>query len=275
LKAAASRKKTTGAVRSTTRKKAAKKTGRAAATRAAAKRVVKSKPSRAKASKTRASKAKARKAPSKKPASRKPAARTTRAAKTVKKKTVRVTAKSARSRTPVRRARTSTPARATHSKAAPASRRPPIPSPLPTRHVAPERATLVVPARSMPPAKGERRSFSEPAPIAPVVLPEFSEAGVLLAITYSIRDGRRGEFFDLMRELKPLLTSIGGAEVSVYEDRSRPNYLMEVFRFKDEAEFTAFDDKFHKDRKIAAIYALLDDIVEAEKSDFKIFERRL
>ena len=47
------------------------------------------------------------------------------------------------------------------------------------------------------------------------------------------------------------------------------------FRFKDEIEFTAFDDKFHKDRKIAAIYALLDDIVEAEKSDFKIFERRL
>ena len=86
---------------------------------------------------------------------------------------------------------------------------------------------------------------------------------------------RRGEFFDLMRELKPLLTSIGGTDVAVYEDRSRPNYLMEVFRFKDEADFTAFDDKFHKDRRIAAIYALLDDIVEAEKSDFKIFERRL
>ena len=68
-------------------------------------------------------------------------------------------------------------------------------------------------------------------------------------------------------------TRIG--DVAIYEDRSRPNYLMEVFRFKDEVEFTAFDDKFHKDRKIAAIYALLDDIVEAEKSDFKIFERRL
>jgi hypothetical protein len=106
-------------------------------------------------------------------------------------------------------------------------------------------------------------------------VPEFTEAGVLLAITYSIREGRRGEFFDLMRELKPLLFAIGGTDVSVYEDRSRPNYLMEVFRFKDEPEFTAFDDKFHKDRKIAAIYALLDDIVEAEKSDFKIFERRL
>ena len=50
---------------------------------------------------------------------------------------------------------------------------------------------------------------------------------------------------------------------------------MEIFRFRDEAEFTAFDDKFHKDRKIAAIYGLLDEIVEAEKSDFKIYDRRL
>ena len=127
----------------------------------------------------------------------------------------------------------------------------------------------------MPPSRDQRKVLTS-APTSPAVAAaEFTEAGVLLAITYSIREGRRGEFFDLMRELKPLLHSIGGSDVSVYEDRSRPNYLMEVFRFKDEAEFTAFDDKFHKDRKIAAIYALLDDIVEAEKSDFKIFERRL
>ncbi len=130
----------------------------------------------------------------------------------------------------------------------------------------------------MPPAARDQRRVitgaASPKPVV-VVTPEFSEAGVLLAITYSIREGRRGEFFDLMRELKPLLHGIGGGDVAVYEDRSRPNYLMEVFRFKDEVEFTAFDDKFHKDRKIAAIYALLDDIVEAEKSDFKIFERRL
>jgi len=128
----------------------------------------------------------------------------------------------------------------------------------------------------MPPARDHRRPLAVSAsPRPPVAVPEFAEAGVLLAITYSIREGRRGEFFDLMRELKPLLHTIGGGDVAVYEDRSRPNYLMEVFRFKDEVEFTAFDDKFHKDRKIAAIYALLDDIVEAEKSDFKIFERRL
>jgi len=173
----------------------------------------------------------------------------------------------------VRRARTSKPARSTHSM--PVARRAPIPSPLPTRHVAPARASVIMPARSMPPARDQRRPVTSASPPPAVALPEFAEAGVLLAITYSIREGRRGEFFDLMRELKPLLQSIGGMDVSVYEDRSRPNYLMEVFRFKDEAEFTAFDDKFHKDRKIAAIYALLDDIVEAEKSDFKIFERRL
>jgi hypothetical protein len=181
----------------------------------------------------------------------------------------------------VSRARATNPARATHTAhARPATAKPsrtrpePIPSPLPQRHVAPTRPVLVTPARSMPPTRDQRKPVVAPAR-GPLVMPDFAEAGVLLAITYSIREGRRGEFFDLMRELKPLLHGIGGGDVAIYEDRSRPNYLMEVFRFKDEVEFTAFDDKFHKDRKIAAIYALLDDIVEAEKSDFKIFERRL
>jgi hypothetical protein len=126
----------------------------------------------------------------------------------------------------------------------------------------------------MPPVRDPRKPLPTPSR-GPLVAPDFAEAGVVLAITYSIREGRRGEFFDLLRELKPLLGTIGGTDCTVYEDRSRANYFMEVFRFKDEAEFTAFDDKFHKDRKIAAVYALLDDIVEAEKSDFKIFERRL
>ncbi len=176
-------------------------------------------------------------------------------------------------------ARATTPARTGHSAATaqpPAKplRPEPIPSPLALRHVAPSRPVLVAPARSMPPAvRDTRKPMAPPKPVIPIT--DFAEAGVLLAITYSIRDGRRNEFFDLLRELKPLLGSIGGTDCTVYEDRSRPNYFMEVFRFKDEAEFTAFDDKFHKDRKIAAIYALLDDIVEAEKSDFKIFERRL
>ena len=176
--------------------------------------------------------------------------------------------------TTVSRARAASPARSTHATTVSKVRPRPIPSPMPTRHVAPPRPVLVAPARSMPPMRDQRK----PLPVAargPQVLPDFADGGVMLAITYSIREGRRGEFFDLMRELKPLLNGIGGTDCTIYEDRSRPNYFMEVFRFKDEAEFTAFDDKFHKDRKIAAIYALLDDIVEAEKSDFKIFERRL
>ena len=179
----------------------------------------------------------------------------------------------------VSRARATTPARATSvavkSRAAARRRPAPLPLPLPTKHVAPPRPVVAAPARSMPPAAKEIRKPVAPPVRGPLVLPDFGEAGILLAITYSIRDGRRGEFFDLMRELKPLLGGIGATDCIVYEDRSRPNYFMEVFRFKDEAEFTAFDDKFHKDRKIAAIYGLLDEIVEAEKSDFKIYDRRL
>jgi hypothetical protein len=115
------------------------------------------------------------------------------------------------------------------------------------------------------------------APLRPsVALPaDFEAGGVVLVISYSIRDGRRADFLNLISDLKPLLISIGGTDFTLYEDRSRVNYFMEIFRFRDEAEFTAFDDKFHKDRKIAAIYGLLDEIVEAEKSDFKIYDRRL
>lgn len=199
------------------------------------------------------------------------------AARSPRKKTARP-APARPSKAAVTRSRATTPARSTHTSVlathVPARRNEPVPSPLATRHVAPPRAVLVTPARSMPPSRDQRKLAPVP-PRGALVVPDFTEAGVLLAITYSIREGRRGEFFDLMRELKPLLSGIGGMDCTIYEDRSRPHYFMEVFRFKDEAEFTAFDDKFHKDRKIAAIYALLDDIVEAEKSDFKIFERRL
>jgi hypothetical protein len=188
-------------------------------------------------------------------------------------------AKAAKSKPAVSRARATTPARTTHAPVLlpKPKKRTPLPHPLPTRHVAPPPPVLVAPARSMPPLREALRKAPQPAPPVklPIALPQFGEAGMMLTITYSIRDGRRNDFFDLMRELKPLLAGIGGLDCIVYEDRSRPNYFMEVFRFRDEAEFTAFDDKFHKDRKIAAIYALLDDIVEAEKSDFKIFERRL
>lgn len=152
--------------------------------------------------------------------------------------------------------------------------RTPVPSPLPQQHVAAPQPAIVAPARSMPPREDVIIPFVPTRPA--VALPtEFEVGGVVLVISYSIRDGRRSDFLNLISDLKPLLIAIGGTDFTLYEDRSRVNYFMEIFRFRDEAEFTAFDDKFHKDRKIAAIYGLLDEIVEAEKSDFKIFDRRL
>jgi hypothetical protein len=152
--------------------------------------------------------------------------------------------------------------------------RTPVPSPLPQQHVAAPQPTIIAPARSMPPREDVIIPFV-PMRQAAVLPTDFEVGGVVLVISYSIRDGRRADFLNLISDLKPLLISIGGADFTLYEDRSRVNYFMEIFRFRDEAEFTAFDDKFHKDRKIAAIYGLLDEIVEAEKSDFKIYDRRL
>jgi hypothetical protein len=152
--------------------------------------------------------------------------------------------------------------------------RTPVPSPLPQQHVAAPQPTIVAPARSMPPREEVIIPFA-PARSSTPLPADFEAGGVVLVISYSIRDGRRADFLNLISDLKPLLISIGGTDFTLYEDRSRVNYFMEIFRFRDEAEFTAFDDKFHKDRKIAAIYGLLDEIVEAEKSDFKIYDRRL
>ena len=122
------------------------------------------------------------------------------------------------SKASVTRSRATTPARSTHASVlathAPARRKEPVPSPMPTRHVAPPRAVLVTPARSMPPNRDQRKLAPVP-PRGALVVPDFTEAGVLLAITYSIREGRRGEFFDLMRELKPLLAVIGGLLILV------------------------------------------------------------
>src|SRR5918996_4445188 len=131
----------------------------------------------------------------------------------------------------VSRSRATNPARATHSAHARPATRParsrsePIPSPLPQRHVAPARPVLVSPARSMPPTREQRKPVVAPAR-GPLVMPDFGEAGVLLAITYSIREGRRGEFFDLLRELKPLLATIGGAEFTVFEEHKPAEYLL-------------------------------------------------
>jgi hypothetical protein len=199
------------------------------------------------------------------------------------KKAVKVRA-SAKSKAPKGKAKAAKPKPKAKTAASPRRRskefakrpvlRTPVPSPLPQQHVAAPQPTIIAPARSMPPREEVIIPF---APMRPAVaLPtDFEVGGVVLVISYSIREGRRADFLNLISDLKPLLISIGGTDFTLYEDRSRVNYFMEIFRFRDEAEFTAFDDKFHKDRKIAAIYGLLDEIVEAEKSDFKIYDRRL
>ncbi len=250
------------ATRGTTRKTTARRptSKRKPATRAAAKRKA-----------TRSTRTKAQAVRSRKKVTARKTTKRAASKSTARKKTTRKAP--ARAKTPTRQIVSRARRSSTSHLVRPLKRRRKklIPSPLPKRHIAPPPPPLLLPARSMPPMHeqvGARDRLS-------MAFADFAEAGVMLSISYSIRDGRRQEFFDLMKELKPLLGVIGGADCTVYEDRSRPNYFMEVFRFKDESEFTAFDDKFHKDRKIAAVYSLLDDIVEAEKSDFKIFERKV
>ena len=77
--------------------------------------------------------------------------------------------------------------------------RTPVPSPLPQQHVAAPQPTIVAPARSMPPREEVIIPF---APLRPAAaLPtDFEVGGVVLVISYSIRDGRRADFLNLDRK---------------------------------------------------------------------------
>src|ERR1700741_954526 len=95
--------------------------------------------------------------------------------------------------TAVSRSRATTPARSTHggTHARPAHARPrpePVPNPMPTKHVAPPRPVLVTPARSMPPTRAQRKPMVAPAR-GTLAVPDFTDAGVVLTTTYSMREG--------------------------------------------------------------------------------------
>jgi len=151
-------------------------------------------------------------------------------------------------------------------------------SPRPSDEACRSRSRRVHTAGSLdaPVAREQRRPALTSAPVKQpvVVVPEFAEAGVLLAITYSIREGRRGEFFDLMRELKPLLHAIGGGDVAIYEDRSRPNYLMEVFPLQGRAGVHGLRRQIPQGPEDRRHLRASRRHRRGEKSDFKIFERR-
>ena len=121
-----------------------------------------------------------------------------------------------------------------------------------------------------PVAHAERRRRSRPLDrrAAPVVRTPM----VHLLVTYSIRDGQQEIFLGMWGELRALMRA---DDVTLLQDRGRPNLFVEMFHFDDEASFRAFDERFVADQRAAEVYRRLDMVVQRQHSDYRLLDRRL
>jgi hypothetical protein len=86
----------------------------------------------------------------------------------------------------------------------------------------------------------------------------------------------RPAFLDLMSELKTVTTELmaqAGASPAAYtltERRDREGFFVEVLRFAGPRERDKFDRLYCDSRRTSAIHALIDDLVDASRSDYVV-----
>jgi hypothetical protein len=96
-------------------------------------------------------------------------------------------------------------------------------------------------------------------------------------IVYALRKPDfRDEFLKLMNELRTVTRMVMRAadaadgEYSMGEVAGRPDCFEEVIRFKTEKERSRFDDLYCQDRAAGAIQGLLDELLDASRSDYAV-----
>ncbi len=101
-----------------------------------------------------------------------------------------------------------------------------------------------------------------------------------VTVVYVLRHVRyRRAFLTLMSELRAVTTSLMsaiGADPGGYGLAERPDrdgWFVEVIRFATEKERHRFDDLYCRDRRASAVQGLLDDLVDAKRSDYVLTRR--
>jgi hypothetical protein len=108
-----------------------------------------------------------------------------------------------------------------------------------------------------------------------------SAARRTIKIVYAIRTPEvRDEFLKLMDELRTVtrkLMRLAGAddgEYSLSEIRDLPGRFEETIKFKDESQRLKFDDLYCQDRTATTLQGLLNELLDASKSDFAVTGER-
>ena len=102
-----------------------------------------------------------------------------------------------------------------------------------------------------------------------------------IKILYAIRTPEvREDFLRLMNELRTAtrkLMRLAGAddgEYSLSEIPGQPGRFEETLKFKDESQRLKFDDLYCQDRTATTLQALLNELLDASKSDFAVTGER-
>lgn len=91
-------------------------------------------------------------------------------------------------------------------------------------------------------------------------------AKVIFSIQYEVVPTKRDEYFNIMRELKTLVSSNGLLSYSVYEKKNKQNSFEEVYTFESDEAYEAFDD--NQNERIDILMSKLSDLIKENSTKY-------
>jgi quinol monooxygenase YgiN len=91
-------------------------------------------------------------------------------------------------------------------------------------------------------------------------------AKVIFSIQYDIYPAKRGEYVNIVKELKNLVSAEGLESYSVYEKKNKENSFEEVYVFTSEEAYEKFEDS--QNERIDILLTKLSDLTKENSTKY-------
>jgi hypothetical protein len=89
---------------------------------------------------------------------------------------------------------------------------------------------------------------------------------VIFSIRYNVFPERRGEYLDVVRELKNIVKADGLETYSVFEQKNKANSFEEIYIFKDKESYESFED--NTDERVDILMTKLSDMIKEQSTQY-------
>jgi L-rhamnose mutarotase len=89
---------------------------------------------------------------------------------------------------------------------------------------------------------------------------------VIFSIRYNIFPERRGEYLDVVRELKNIVKAEGLESYSVYEQKNKANFFEEIYIFKNKESYESFEE--NTDERVDILMTKLSDMIKEQSTQY-------